>query len=647
MQYWNVRKKSGAHSLAIFAAIRYSFRFFIILILSALPIGLLLILLNTYAVDIPHWDQWSIIYLFEKYYNGDLTFNDFWHQHNEHRLIFPKLIFFGLGLLSKYNVLYEIATNVIMAFLMYLLIIWHINKNKYILGIEQSYQWLWIFMSCFVFCLSQFENWLWGFQLQWFLNTLSVVAGAFLISNYRITPLSFAGLCFCGIVSTFSLSAGILYWIVIAFFLVLRQVRVERKSNYFVPAAWILIFILVLTAYLYNYHHPPNHPSLWFAIQHPFRFLLFIAAYIGTPLSRVGDVVPDSFIFHLASFIGSPLTEMDDVQMAFQILRRGGMFSFSIIFGVAGLTFWLLYVIYYCVKKPPLELQRHFFFLVLGAYGVLSAALTAIGRLGLGVHQAGISRYASVAVLVWISVFFLIYATSIGDEFKSKLLRRIFCLCKIGLLVIIFVALNWASYKSIGRMQEVYVYRNSGRNAVLNGVCLECLSNLSSNPQRLIDFDIPRLKRLKLSVFRDPVPDVLEITIPQTYWHAKRGWSLNWIYEGIEPNKRSAYCFGSWSGSPANTGMIETLSMPIFAPITLFIPVIHGGDVKKQKIGIHIAGKNPVELLCDLDTWGYKWACCDFDLTPYTGRSFKLFAEDCGAEWGQWVGFAQPVLISQ
>ena len=39
---------------------------------------------------------------------GTLGFADFFAQHNEHRILFPRLIFFGLGRLTYWNVRFEL-----------------------------------------------------------------------------------------------------------------------------------------------------------------------------------------------------------------------------------------------------------------------------------------------------------------------------------------------------------------------------------------------------------------------------------------------------------------------------------------------------------------------------------------------------------
>src|SRR5690348_2582550 len=40
---------------------------------------------------LPYWDYWSTVERIDQYRRFDLTV--LWHQHNEHRIIFPELVF--------------------------------------------------------------------------------------------------------------------------------------------------------------------------------------------------------------------------------------------------------------------------------------------------------------------------------------------------------------------------------------------------------------------------------------------------------------------------------------------------------------------------------------------------------------------------
>src|SRR5438094_9952534 len=75
-----------------------------LLLIAAPPLLIGLLILRD-GVDIPFWDHWDgTAPLFEKMADGSLRFADFFAQHNEHRILFPRLIFFGLGRLTDWTV---------------------------------------------------------------------------------------------------------------------------------------------------------------------------------------------------------------------------------------------------------------------------------------------------------------------------------------------------------------------------------------------------------------------------------------------------------------------------------------------------------------------------------------------------------------
>src|SRR5215472_6657949 len=61
------------------------------------------------GVDTPVLDEWDgTAPLFEKMADGTLGVADFFAQHNEHRIFFPRLIFFALGRLTHWNIRAEL-----------------------------------------------------------------------------------------------------------------------------------------------------------------------------------------------------------------------------------------------------------------------------------------------------------------------------------------------------------------------------------------------------------------------------------------------------------------------------------------------------------------------------------------------------------
>lgn len=578
------------------------------IILSAFPILILAFLLAKYAVNIPVADQWDIIYLFEKYDAGDLSFFDFWAQHNEHRLIFPKILMLLLGIISQYNVLYEIWANVIISFLTYLLLVCHIEKNIKIFHIKTHHRILGIIFSFYIFSLIQYQNWLWGFGLPWFLNMFAVVAGSFIIANYPLNLRTFFLLVFFGILATFSLANGILYWLIILLFIIIYAIKCGYKKIYLTGGVWTILFIGVLFAYLHDYQKPSYHPDVLFFLKDPISFGKYISTYIGAPLAWLGNS------FHQATLFG--------------------------IFGI------ILSAIFFfrTLSQSVYAFQKSYFFFFISLYGILNAILTAIGRSGFRVDHALASRYTTVSIGFWISLSFFIYTAYIDKQNHSKSKQKFIRLCKNLVFMIIFFSLNANSYFNVRLFYLKHNVNYCGQDAVLYGNNPDALKFLYPEPERLMNVDIPRLKKLRLSIFRDQVPDLDNLTtfrFNREDWRYDDGWSI----KGTYPDDDSYY-FGSWD-NPKPIGVIQSKPVMIDKPVFIRMLVSHCPDISFQKVGVRIEGEEPVEMLCNLNfDAGIGWIPCMFDLASYVSRSFSVFAEDRGSASTQCVGFVQPVLLN-
>ncbi len=87
--------------------------------LTLAPLVFLLCVIFKYAVAVPYWDQWELVPLLEKMDAGGLTFHDLWAQHNEHRILFPKIIMLALARLTGWNTYYELTVNVVLALVLF------------------------------------------------------------------------------------------------------------------------------------------------------------------------------------------------------------------------------------------------------------------------------------------------------------------------------------------------------------------------------------------------------------------------------------------------------------------------------------------------------------------------------------------------
>jgi hypothetical protein len=309
-----------------------------------------------------HWDGFlNILNAIEK---GSLEFSHLWEQHNEHRLIFPKIIMLLVASVSHWNVIWEQYFSLFIQVCTLFLIL-HIWKKSFQPERDSLTSLFQVFTSILLFSMVQYENWSWGWQIQIFLNLSAVCFTMWAIIKW---PNNWFGL-FLAIVgaavATYSFANGMLIWGIVLLWFILSKFK-HRITFILI---WLSVASVIFLSYIYHYEKPAHHPDLLDFLEHPLYFLIFFLSYIGSPFGI---------------FFG----------------QKG-----SILFGVFGIcTLLLLVFSMYSYKNRDL-LQRSFPWYGLILYVLLSAMITAAGRSGFSSLQALSSRYTTFSIIFWISLF--------------------------------------------------------------------------------------------------------------------------------------------------------------------------------------------------------------------------------------------------
>jgi len=343
--------------------------------LALIPLGCLIYLVARYMVDVPFWDQWEFVPLLEKSYQGTLSLGDLWAQHNEHRIFFPKIIMLLLARASGWKISYELAVNILFGTGIFAALICQIGRSKKSIG-DHGTNWLIPVVSAMVFSLNQWENWIWGWQMQVFLNVLAVVAGIVFLARPLFRWRSFLAASLFGIVATYSFASGIAYW-PIGFLMLLFRPLKDRRTRLLYIISWLLVTAAVIASYLYDYHKPQSHPSLTALFAHPLEYLEYLFSYLGKPTGA-----DNPFLAGLAGLV------------------------------VLFVTSFLLLRLRFAAVQALLP------YLAFSLYSVSCAMLTGVGRVGFGTVQASSPRYVTIANLFWISILALLYLLA-----KAALLR--------------------------------------------------------------------------------------------------------------------------------------------------------------------------------------------------------------------------------
>ena len=274
---------------------------FILFTLYLIPVVLLIGFVANFSVNVPIDDEWRLASLFEKIAAGNVTFNDFWALHSNHRILFPKITIAVLAFASRWNINYQLCLSIAFAVATFIAL-----YNLSSMQVKNAGDNLWHLaniLTCILLCsLVQHENWLWGFQLAWFLVNLCFVAAVYaLVSNHKLLPyikISIAAV-FCFIAS-FSLAQGLLSWLAAIPAVVAVEGNVAQKRKRLI--VWMLLFAATCAVYSIDYH-PSRKTSIISLLNKPLVVIDYFLSLLGSPIVRSPFISPIVGLLIFASFL--------------------------------------------------------------------------------------------------------------------------------------------------------------------------------------------------------------------------------------------------------------------------------------------------------------------------------------------------------
>ena len=322
------------------------------------PAAAILFLVLRFGVNVPFWDDWELARPLIRLANGSVPgWTELASQHNEHRMLFPRLVMLPLASVTRWNVHVNMVVSVALAG-MSLAVLMALARPILVQAGAAGRVWAALTLSAIVFSLTQWENWLWGWQVQWFLAVLgAILAVAFATWSLRSDRpwAHLAGAAGAAFVCQYSIASGAAIWVCVVFVLAFHPRR--RRA---LPV--ILAVAAAATAlYLVGYTRPLHHPSPLVALERPLAFLTYLGNYASGPLGR---------------------------NTAFGL---GAMAAFLALAIIAIRRFH---------TAPELVVP----WIAMGAFAVANAVLTGIGRVGFGAEQGFMSRYATVSLLLSVAL---------------------------------------------------------------------------------------------------------------------------------------------------------------------------------------------------------------------------------------------------
>lgn len=375
-------------------------------------------------------------------------------QHNEHRIVFPRLIFLAdWKWFQGRNGLNIAAIGLIQlagaAFFAAAAQVRRITALG-LLGLAAA--------TSLIFSLMQWENLFWGFQAQ-FVGVYAAAAWAIYVfclasaDPDRVRWPAMAGAVALLVLATFNMANGVFAGVA----MVLAGIVTRRRMAAIATAAAVTVVLLVI--YLHGYHEVPEHSPPALALQNPARFASYVAAYLGN-IWAPGQVGRG------------------------QVLGLVG----------AAATAAMAWVMFRARERDPARSALMGLALFIG----MSAASTALGRLVFGVEQALSSRYMTPTAYFWAAQA-LFWALTFQAG-RSPWPR-------IGLAAILAVALlELVRLQALGQEQMMAVRERVlvGASAILGDIRdVDALSGVYPDPSFISDVT-PFMRATHISLFADP-----------------------------------------------------------------------------------------------------------------------------------------------
>jgi hypothetical protein len=365
----------------------------------------------THWVPVPFWDEWDTPGAqLASYYRGTLTFAELCSQHNEHRLLFPRLVWLPLAIVAGWDVRQAMVLTFCFVCLGSAGIYKLLRSSN---GTAAGRAFVFGLMNLVLFSPRQYETFLVGAQGQTFVPTLMLVLA--LLVNLSRKSLQTKTIVNAAVahVSTYSFGNGMLVWL-LAFPLETQLADLpasRQRQRIFWKAVYILMAGLSVASYFISYRHPSSTPPIVSPIAQLPAFLRFVLVWIGSLFS-----------------VGAPT-----ICGAVVLLLFGGL---------AAVTIWQM--------RRGGDCRSHYPWLVLGCYTIMSGCVAAMARLGFDYSMAGDARYTAFSAFLYIAVLGLGF--SVYSETKPRFLTARIALSAAVVSLLVILALWAITFKKERRL---------------------------------------------------------------------------------------------------------------------------------------------------------------------------------------------------
>jgi hypothetical protein len=422
------------------------------------------------------WDEWRLFFATKSY--GSFLFD----QHNEHRIAFARMFFYiDQFFFHARNTFLLVCIALTQAITGLLLLRFTLSSGKF--GRTSS-----VLLGCFIFsCLfsaQQYQNFTWGFQIQFVAVYCAAIGAIFALARAakpaaqdgtarRSADAWLAAACFFAVLATYSMSNGLLIWpllVVMSFWL-----RLPTRHWIILTAA----MVVMVAAYLWGYHSPGHHANPVDSITHHLpKVLTFAAAFLGSPA--------DSPIPALLAKFGG----------ASDAARVGccAILGFAGVLASLGCLFALW-------RERRTIRPTHIALSCVLLFVMATSFLVGLGRVNFALTDALVSRYATPAMIFWTALVSLAWSLFGPEVLESRPRAR----------YLVYAVLLFAMLAGIAAGQPQWIAYSKGyeagigdfESAIVSGVDdADVLHSSFHTPDALLPiFDY--MKSNRLSVFTE------------------------------------------------------------------------------------------------------------------------------------------------
>jgi hypothetical protein len=444
-----------AETSRLTAALSYA-----ILLGGLLTIALSLYIVVTTCSNLPFWDGWTQI---EVAANGrsPVSLSWLWQQHNEHRLVLPKLFLAADLRFFQARQAFLLASIFAIQLLHLALLSW---SMKVLGGWSGTLCRSGTGLAAFcLFCPTQSENFTWGFQVCFMLPplfaTLSFVALLLYWTEVQrqpgkhISPKFLIASVLAATGAAYSLASGNLLWPLLVAATICLRLRARVILSFAAMGA------ISTALYLYHYIRPTGHANPLTSLGAPLKMLQYCFTYFfsGWPYYHTPQRLLLSY--------GMPLVMLALLFAALPYVRKFRPFAVQLVLTIS-----------YCLA---------------------TALITATGRMNFGISQSTASRYQTVALLFWCCLGLLWLG---GAFFGQPRIPYLFFVAQVCLLAIFGVAATRAKYQ-IWMARGHAFSQQAATAALLTGVG-DPLSLAQVYPEKkMLTNTVPYMRANRLSIF--------------------------------------------------------------------------------------------------------------------------------------------------